>query len=165
MGQAYRNRKGPGQRRMVTNLFLRILVAPHTTQISVARANDETLSFPRSSFPNSRRSSFPNSHLGTQSLLKFYFLLAIGRAPLPHRPNRSEPRAKKRRPKNYQLLNKPRRQFKEIPHRSKYVKSAYVSAILYCPRNSHTHPVEASCRRLMTHAQGCRVYDLHAGCR
>jgi hypothetical protein len=51
-------------------------------------------------------------------------LSAIGRAPLPHRPNRSEPRARKRRPKNYQLLNKPRRQFKEIPHRSKYVKAS-----------------------------------------
>jgi hypothetical protein len=41
---------------------------------------------------------------------------------LPHRPNRVEPRARKRRPKNYQLLTKPRRQFKEIPHRSKYRK-------------------------------------------
>lgn len=49
-------------------------------------------------------------------------LRAIGTVPLPHRYDRSEPRARKRRPKNYQLLNKPRRQFKEIPHRSKYVK-------------------------------------------
>ena len=49
-------------------------------------------------------------------------LQAIGSAPLPHRPDRSEPRARKRRPKNYQLLNKPRHQFKEIPHRGKYVK-------------------------------------------
>lgn len=49
-------------------------------------------------------------------------LQAIGRAPVPHRPNRTEPRARKRRPKNYQLLNQPRHQFKEIPHRSKYIK-------------------------------------------
>jgi len=28
--------------------------------------------------------------------------------PVPHRPNRSEPRVKKRRPKNYQLMSKPR---------------------------------------------------------
>ncbi len=28
--------------------------------------------------------------------------------PVPHRPNRSEPRIKKRRPKNYQLMTKPR---------------------------------------------------------
>ncbi|MCX7013259.1 MAG: IS4 family transposase [Candidatus Sumerlaeota bacterium] len=41
---------------------------------------------------------------------------------LPHRPNRLEPRARKRRPKNYQLLNKPRRLFKEIHHRNKYTK-------------------------------------------
>ena len=36
------------------------------------------------------------------------------------RPNRIEPRARKRRPKNYQLLNKPRRLFKEIQHRNRY---------------------------------------------
>ena len=40
--------------------------------------------------------------------------------PLPHRPNRTEPRARKRRPKNYQLLTQPRHEFKETPHRSKY---------------------------------------------
>ncbi|MBM4086032.1 MAG: IS4 family transposase [Planctomycetes bacterium] len=39
------------------------------------------------------------------------------------RPNRVEPRAVKRRPKPYALLNKPRRQFKEIPHRSRYWKN------------------------------------------
>lgn len=42
--------------------------------------------------------------------------------PLPHRPNRVEPRARKRRPKNYQLLTRPRHVFKEIQHRSKYKK-------------------------------------------
>ena len=41
---------------------------------------------------------------------------------IPCRPNRVEPRARKRRPKNYQLLNKPRDRFKEIPHRNKYKK-------------------------------------------
>jgi hypothetical protein len=49
-------------------------------------------------------------------------LRLLANDPLPHRPNRVEPRARKRRPKNYQLLNKPRHQFKEIHHRSKYVK-------------------------------------------
>ncbi len=39
---------------------------------------------------------------------------------IPHRPDRAEPRAKKRRPKNYPLLNKPRRMFQEIPHRNSY---------------------------------------------
>ena len=42
---------------------------------------------------------------------------------MPDRPNRSEPRARKRRPKNYQLLNKPRRLFKEIQHRNRYRKA------------------------------------------
>ena len=40
------------------------------------------------------------------------------------RPNRHEPRALKRRPKNYQLLTKPRSIFREIPHRSAYKKPA-----------------------------------------
>jgi hypothetical protein len=35
-------------------------------------------------------------------------LLVIASDPVPLRPKRSEPRAKKRRPKNYQLLTKPR---------------------------------------------------------
>jgi hypothetical protein len=50
-------------------------------------------------------------------------LKAIARDPLPFRPDRTEPRATKRRPKNYQLLNKPRRQFKECPHRNRYTKT------------------------------------------
>lgn len=47
---------------------------------------------------------------------------SIARDTLPSRPNRWEPRARKRRPKNYQLLNKPRRQFKEIQHRNRYTR-------------------------------------------
>jgi hypothetical protein len=42
---------------------------------------------------------------------------------LPRRPNRVEPRARKRRPKNFPLLNKPRKLFKEIQHRNHYVKN------------------------------------------
>lgn len=38
------------------------------------------------------------------------------------RPNRTEPRAVKRRPKPYPLLNQPRRRFKEISHRNRYWK-------------------------------------------
>lgn len=45
---------------------------------------------------------------------------SIAQLRLPNRPNRSEPRALKRRKKNYQLLNKPRNSFREIPHRNKY---------------------------------------------
>ncbi|OQC07176.1 MAG: Transposase DDE domain protein [Candidatus Hydrogenedentes bacterium ADurb.Bin101] len=50
-------------------------------------------------------------------------LNAIVRDPVPERPDRAEPRARKRRPKNYQLLTKPRREFRECPHRSRYVKA------------------------------------------
>ena len=39
---------------------------------------------------------------------------------LPNRPDRVEPRARKRRPKNYPLLTKPRQDFEEIPHRNNY---------------------------------------------
>jgi hypothetical protein len=39
---------------------------------------------------------------------------------VPLRPGRREPRAVKKRPKNYQILTAPRHQFKEIHHRSKY---------------------------------------------
>lgn len=41
---------------------------------------------------------------------------------VPLRPNRKEPRAVKRRPKAYPLLNQPRRKFVEISHRSRYWK-------------------------------------------
>jgi len=40
------------------------------------------------------------------------------------RPARREPRAKKLRPKPYQLLTDHRSRFREIPHRSNYRKSA-----------------------------------------
>lgn len=41
---------------------------------------------------------------------------------VPDRPDRREPRAVKRRPKPFPLLNKPRRKYKEIQHRSRYRK-------------------------------------------
>ncbi len=43
---------------------------------------------------------------------------------VPLRPHRQEPRAVKRRPKAYQLLNKPRHQFREVSHRCRYRKAA-----------------------------------------
>lgn len=42
---------------------------------------------------------------------------------VPERPGRREPRAVKRRPKPYPLLNRPRHKFKEIPHRNRYRKN------------------------------------------
>ncbi len=49
-------------------------------------------------------------------------LLALARDLVPLRPNRTEPRAVKRRPKPFPLLNKPRGKFVEISHRSRYWK-------------------------------------------
>ena len=39
---------------------------------------------------------------------------------VPDRPGRREPRCRKRRPKTFQLLTKPRHKMVEIPHRSRY---------------------------------------------
>ena len=46
----------------------------------------------------------------------------VARDLLPVRPGRVEPRAVKRRPKPYSLLNQPRRRFKDVPHRNRYWK-------------------------------------------
>lgn len=43
---------------------------------------------------------------------------------VPYRPNRVQPRARKRRPKNYPLLTSPREVFKDIPHRNHYRRCA-----------------------------------------
>lgn len=50
-------------------------------------------------------------------------LEALARDQLPERSGRSEPRAVKRRPKPYPVLNRPRGKFKEIPHRNRYWKN------------------------------------------
>jgi len=49
-------------------------------------------------------------------------LLNLARDLVRYRPNRTEPRAVKRRPKPYPLLNQPRHRFREIPHRNRYWK-------------------------------------------
>lgn len=55
-----------------------------------------------------------------QSRLYDELLAIIASDPLPSRPDRNEPRARKRRPKPYQLLTKPRHQMRVIPHRNRY---------------------------------------------
>jgi hypothetical protein len=55
-----------------------------------------------------------------QELLLHYLAQQL----VPHRPNRIEPRARKRRPKNYPLLTAPRKLFIEIPHRNRYRRKA-----------------------------------------
>ena len=46
-------------------------------------------------------------------------LAAIARDLVPERPGRSEPRAKKRRAKNYQLLTQPRHKIGNLPCRNR----------------------------------------------
>jgi hypothetical protein len=61
----------------------------------------------------------PDNH---RQRLRELLLRYIAHDRLPLRPNRYEPRAKKRRPKGYPLLTKPRRLFREIKHRNRYRK-------------------------------------------
>jgi hypothetical protein len=53
----------------------------------------------------------------TVSAMVEEMLLAIARDRVPLRKDRSEPRVRKRRPKNYRLLTKPRHQMGPLPHR------------------------------------------------
>jgi hypothetical protein len=57
-----------------------------------------------------------------QKQLLVRLLEVIAQDQVPERPGRREPRAVKRWPKTYQLLNRPRRQMRELPHRSQYRK-------------------------------------------
>ncbi len=45
---------------------------------------------------------------------------AMTNTPIMQRPGRSEPRCRKRRSKNYQLMTSPRHEMKEIQHRNRY---------------------------------------------
>ena len=54
-----------------------------------------------------------------QETLIDQMLAAIAHDPLPLRPERSEPRARKRRPKNYQLQTQPRHEIGNLPRRNR----------------------------------------------
>lgn len=54
-----------------------------------------------------------------QEALIDQMLAAIADDPVPERPGRSEPRAKKRRAKNFHLLTKPRSEMRVPPHRNR----------------------------------------------
>ena len=58
-----------------------------------------------------------------QQTLVAELLTILARDALPNRPGRCEPRAVKRRPKPFPLLNRHRHQFKEISHRNRYWKN------------------------------------------
>jgi len=59
-----------------------------------------------------------------QAAMLEQLLQAIAEDPLPERPGRSEPRARKRRPKNYQLLTKPRHKMKILQKRDRHKKQS-----------------------------------------
>jgi hypothetical protein len=59
-----------------------------------------------------------------QSALLAELLLVIARDLVPYRPFRSEPRAKKRRPKNYALLTRPRSKMKLNQHRNRWRRAS-----------------------------------------
>lgn len=59
----------------------------------------------------------------TISALVEEMLRAIAKDLIPDRPGRTEPRARKRRPKNYRLLTKPRHEMPALPHRKVGVES------------------------------------------
>ncbi|MAS91693.1 MAG: hypothetical protein CMO55_00735 [Verrucomicrobiales bacterium] len=61
--------------------------------------------------------------LNSRSKLLDWVLDRIGERVVPLRPDRHEPRAKKRRPKPHQNLTKHRREYCEIPHKDHYRKS------------------------------------------
>lgn len=59
------------------------------------------------------------AHPKKQDALIEELLAVIERDLVPQRPNRSEPRARKRRPKNYHLLTRPRRQMGNAAQRNR----------------------------------------------
>ena len=53
----------------------------------------------------------------TRTRLRSRLLAILAEDALPYRPGRNEPRAIKRRPKQYPMLTAPRHHFKEVPHK------------------------------------------------
>lgn len=104
---------------LVAHNFMRCLIAQAAsahqicrTRISFKGAVDAARSFHQAMrLARSRREANRLAHR---------LLEILARDLVPLRPGRSEPRAVKCRPKNYQRLTKPRHRFKEIPHRNSY---------------------------------------------
>jgi hypothetical protein len=92
--------------------------------VMVAAARRARLRSERISFAGTldRLRQFGSGTLVHRSPEKGYRLLLehLAKDRLSRRPNRREPRAVKRRPKNYQRLTAPRHQFRECPHRNRY---------------------------------------------
>lgn len=98
-----------------------MLEAANTYDLSIDRISLKgTISTVRQWAPTLAQTGQNNENQFTLYERMIYYL---AKDQIPHRPNRVEPRALKRRKKNYQLLNKQRSIFKEILHRNKYTKA------------------------------------------
>ena len=79
---------------------------------------------------------------------------------VPERPGRREPRAVKRRPKPYPLLNAHRREYREILHRNKYRRSGKSPAFQECTGGQPTRPMAPRLRHPI--AARSSTHDEHA---
>jgi hypothetical protein len=103
---------------LIAHNFLRALMAEAATTHQVPRqiiSFKGTLDTIRSFHPVMLRAKSKR----TLTRLRSRLLAILAADKLPIRPGRSEPRAIKKRPKSYPLLTKPRRIFKELPHKGK----------------------------------------------
>jgi hypothetical protein len=104
---------------LIAHNFIRCLIAKAASSHNCSRTRISfkgTVDASRSFFQAIKRAgSIHEARRLHHRLLEILVLDAV-----PFRPNRLEPRAVKRRPKNYQRLTKPRHIFKEVQHRSRY---------------------------------------------
>ena len=114
---------------MVTKeLLMNFIVYNGLRQLMNQAANEQNVALRRISFKGSLQAlRHWETHLNQaknnpaeQARLRRQLIESIADYATPHRPGRQEPRARKRRPKTFQLLTTPRHEMKEIPHRSSY---------------------------------------------
>jgi hypothetical protein len=93
--------------------------------VALAGVEMERLSFKGSVDAVRQYTSAMHNQLGQKRRRELWnqLLATIALDQVPLRPHRNEPRAVKRRPKAYQLLNKPRHRFNEVCHRCRYRKN------------------------------------------
>jgi hypothetical protein len=111
---------------LIAHNFIRCLIAQAAAAHNVPRTRISfkgTVDAARSFHQAMRLSRSPQK----ARKLHHRLLEIIARDAVPLRPSRSEPRAVKRRPKNYQRLTKPRHSFREVPHRTRHKVEASLS--------------------------------------
>ena len=103
---------------LIAHNFIRCLIAEAATahQVSRCRISFKGAVDAARSFHQAIRLARSARH-ARRLYRRLLEILAADLVPL--RPGRYEPRAVKRRPKNYPRLTKPRHRFKEVPHRGK----------------------------------------------